>query len=72
MIGALARFVEALRADGIVVSPAEMLDASRAMDAVGLEERATVKRALRATLAKDRRQTIVFDRVFDQRSDHPR
>jgi len=72
MIGALARFVEALRADGIVVSPAEMLDASRAMDAVGLEERATVKRALRATLAKDRRQTIVFDRVFDRYFPPPR
>jgi len=66
MIPALARFVEALRAERHAVSPAELLDASRALDLVGLERRADVKAALRATLAKDRRAAEAFDRLFDR------
>jgi uncharacterized protein with von Willebrand factor type A (vWA) domain len=65
MIGALARFADALRAHGHPVSPAEMIDASRALDLVGLERRSDVRAALRATLAKDRRAAAAFDRVFD-------
>ena len=65
MTPALVRFVEALRAGGIRVSPAELLDAARALDVVGLSDRARVRAALRATLAKDRRCAAPFDRVFD-------
>ncbi len=66
MIEALARFVEALRAEDLAVSPAEIVDAGRALDLVGLERRAEVRRALSATLAKDRQATLVFDRLFDR------
>lgn len=66
MIAALARFVEALRAEQHAVSPAEVVDAARAFDLVGVERRADVRRALRATLAKDRRAALAFDRLFDR------
>ena len=65
MIPALARFADALRREGHGISPAELLDASRALDLVGLERREEVRSALRATLAKDRRSAIAFDRLFD-------
>jgi uncharacterized protein with von Willebrand factor type A (vWA) domain len=65
MIGALARFVAALRAEGHPVAPSEVIDASRALGLVGLDRRAEVRSALRATLAKDRRSAAAFDRLFD-------
>jgi uncharacterized protein len=65
MIAALARFADALRAQGHPVSPAELIDASKAADLVGLEERASFRAALRATLAKDRRAAAAFDRLFE-------
>jgi hypothetical protein len=65
MIPALVRFVDALRAEKLAVSPAEILDAGRALDLVGLERRADVRAALKATLAKDRRAAETFDRLFD-------
>jgi uncharacterized protein with von Willebrand factor type A (vWA) domain len=66
MIEALARFVDALRAEKVAVSPAEIVDAGRALDLVGWDHRADVKLALRATLAKDRRSAQAFDRLFDR------
>lgn len=66
MIAALARFIDALRAEDHPVSPAELLDASKAVDLVGLERRDDVRNALRTTLAKDRRAAAVFDRLFDR------
>ncbi|HEX4823550.1 MAG TPA: VWA domain-containing protein [Candidatus Polarisedimenticolaceae bacterium] len=65
MIPALVRFADALRRSGHPVSPAELIDASRALDLVGLEKRHEVRSALRATLAKDRRSALAFDRLFD-------
>ena len=58
MIPALVRFVDALRAEQVAVSPAEILDASRALDLVGPERRSDVRAALAATLAKDRRAHV--------------
>jgi uncharacterized protein with von Willebrand factor type A (vWA) domain len=66
MIPALLRFVDALRAEKLAVSPAELLDAGRALDLVDLTRRAEVRAALAATLAKDRRATATFDRLFDR------
>lgn len=66
MIPALARFVDALRREGLTPSPAELLDAVRAVDAVGLEDRARFRAALAATLAKGRRSRKTFDRVFER------
>lgn len=72
MIRALARFVDALREEGVPVSPAEVLDASRALGAVGLSDRARFRGALRATLAKGKRQAEAFDRLFDRFFASPR
>jgi len=66
MIEALARFLDALRAEGVGVSAAEAVDAARAVEVVGLERRETVRLALAVTLAKDRASRAVFDRVFDR------
>ena len=72
MIEALARFVDALRAERHAVSPAEVVDASRALALVDLARRAEVRAALRATLAKDRRSAAAFDRLFDRFFTTPR
>ena len=48
MIEALARFVEALRAEKLSVSPAEIVDAGRALDLVGVTRRDEVRLALKA------------------------
>jgi len=66
MITGLERFVVALRGAGIAASPAEWVEALRAMQAVGLEQRERVRVALRATLAKRAEQQPLFDRVFDE------
>ena len=66
MIPALARFVDALRAEGVAVSPPEAVDAARALELVGLERRDTVRRALAVALAKDRTARGTFDRLFDR------
>lgn len=65
MIPAIGRFVEALREGGVHASPAEVIDAVRAVESVGFENRASFRAALRVSLAKGRRATSVFDRVFD-------
>lgn len=66
MIPALAGFAGALRAEGLSVSPGELLDAARAIEAAGPEDRGRFRAALAATLAKDRRSREVFERVFDR------
>jgi len=66
MIQAVARFVESLRRAGVGTSPAEVLDAMRALDQVGLEDRRRFRAALRATLIKTREHGAVFDRLFEQ------
>lgn len=66
MIPALARFAEALRDEGVGVSPAELLDAASAAGLVGIEDRRRFRAALRATLAKSARAAEVFDATFDR------
>ncbi len=66
MIAGLARFVTALRGEGVDASPAELLDATRAAELTGVEDRVRFRAALRATLAKGRRQQEIFDRVFER------
>jgi uncharacterized protein with von Willebrand factor type A (vWA) domain len=65
MIPAIQRFLERLRAAGVAASPAEAIDAFRAVRAVGLEDRAAFRAALRATVAKDREAQRLFDAHFD-------
>lgn len=58
-------FVEALRTAGLPVSLAEGLDAVQAIDALGLEERETLRSAYAATLVKRQQHRPGFDQVFD-------
>jgi uncharacterized protein with von Willebrand factor type A (vWA) domain len=58
-------FVEALRYAGLPVSLAEGLDAVRAIDALGIEQRETLRAAYAATLVKRQNHRPGFDQVFD-------
>lgn len=61
----VARFVAALRREGVRVSPGESLDAVCALAHGGVEERDLVRSLLRLTLVKNVHDFPVFDRVFD-------
>src|SRR5438477_6109668 len=61
----LEDFVGLLRQNGLRVSPAEVADAARAAVLVGLEDRASFRGALRATLVKRGQDAAVFDRLFE-------
>jgi len=65
MIGSLQRFVETLRARGVSLSAAEVLDAARAAEAVGPDHRDRFRAALAMTLAKDRRALAIFEESFE-------
>jgi uncharacterized protein len=65
VIDILSGFVEELRAAGVEVGITEHVDAMRAVDAVSLDERAVVRRALGSTLAKSRAEWVTFETVFD-------
>lgn len=65
MIERVRDFGELLRQNGLRLSPAELLDAARALDAVGLDDRATVRATLRSTLVKRGSDAPTFDRLFD-------
>ncbi len=58
-------FVEALRVAGLPVSLAEGLDAVRAIGALGIDERETLRAAYAATLVKRQNHRPGFDQVFD-------
>ncbi len=58
-------FVEALRTAGLPVSLAEGLDAVRAIAALGIEERETLRAAYAATLMKRQNHRPAFDQLFD-------
>ena len=58
-------FVQVLREHRVRVSPAESIDAMRALEQVGLGERSVVRDTLRTTLIKNLDDTQTFDRLFD-------
>ncbi len=60
----LNRFVHALRAADVEVSPAETLDALAVVQQVGLADRRLLQDALRLTLAKSVSEKHAFDRCF--------
>ena len=61
----LSVFARMLRLEGLTVGPQETADASQVLSALGLEDRETVKTALRTVFAKSREEQSAFDRVFD-------
>jgi uncharacterized protein len=58
-------FVGRLRAQGIEISPAEVLDGLAAVEAVGVE-RPLFREALATTLVKDEGDRPAFERLFDE------
>ena len=61
----LEQFFRALRAADVRVSPAEAIDASRAVAVTGYADRTLFKDSLCATLAKSAEEVDRFDAVFD-------
>ena len=61
----LEQFFRALRAADVKVSPAEAIDASRAVAVTGYGDRDLFKDSLCATLAKSADEVATFDAVFD-------
>lgn len=61
----LLDFCHALRENGIRVSIAEVLDALRAVERIGVEDREVVRATLRATTVKRAADVPVFDSLFD-------
>ena len=63
---AITDFVRTLRNAEIRVSPAETLDAMRALRVTGYADRALLKSALAATLVKTIEEKSVFDECFER------
>ncbi|WP_373048348.1 VWA domain-containing protein [Vulgatibacter sp.] len=61
----IVEFAELLRQNGIRVSPAEVTDAAQALALTGVEDRETVRGALRATMLKRAADHALFERVFE-------
>src|SRR5579871_2311752 len=65
MLDRLLEFVALLRQNGVRLSPAETLDALRAVDAVGLDDPRALQGALAATLVKRATDEAVFDELYE-------
>ena len=65
MLDVLQGFVHELRTAGLPVSMTENLDAMRAVEFVPLDDRASFKAALGATLVKHQGHWNAFETVFD-------
>ena len=61
----LVEFSNLLRRNGLRVSLTESMDMLRALDVVGLPDRATVRAALRATMVKRTADLPSFEQLFD-------
>ena len=61
----LSAFSRMLRLEGLAVSPKETEDAAKLLISLGIDDRQTVKTALRTVYAKSREEQLQFDRVFD-------
>jgi hypothetical protein len=61
----IVEFTELLRNNGLRVSIAEHIDAFRALEVAGLDDRETLKNALRTTLVKRAIDLPVYDELFD-------
>lgn len=72
MDAAINRFIFLLKRRGARISPAESLDAMRALTQVTLHDRGTVRAVLRCTLIKDARDVSMFEELFDRFFNFPR
>lgn len=62
----VVRFCRALRERGLLVSPAESIDAARSLIAVDIGDRVDVRLALRTLLTAKPSDLAVFDAAFDE------
>jgi uncharacterized protein with von Willebrand factor type A (vWA) domain len=60
----VVQFISGLRAAGVRISLAESQDAFRAVEHMGVMDRAAFRAALRATLIKERDDALIFDKLF--------
>lgn len=65
MTDKILEFAEILRKNGLRVSTAEVLDATRALAVVGLQDADSVRAGLRATLVKRAGDQDTFEELFD-------
>ncbi len=65
MLNRVLEFVRLCRQNGLRVSTAELLDAERAVGAVGLDDGATLRAALEAVLVKQSTDGELFNELFD-------
>lgn len=65
MDAAISRFICTLKRCGVGISPAEAMDAVRALAWAGLDDRETVRSVLRSTLIKNVADGPLFDEQFD-------
>lgn len=65
MLDVLSGFLAELRAAGVPISVRESIDAAEAVKAVGLEDRATLKSALAASVVKSPDHRAAFDSTFE-------
>ena len=65
MLAKLQEFVGLLRKNGVRTSTAELLDAVRALEAIGLDEPEAVRAALSASLIKRKEDQDAFTDLFD-------
>ena len=61
----MSAFSRMLKLEGLPVSPKETEDACKVLITLGMDDRETVKTALRTVFAKSREEQLSFDRVFD-------
>lgn len=66
LAGTVVRFCRALREHGFVVTPAESVDAARALGNVDLGDREELYLALRTLLATRPEEYVAFDELFDR------
>jgi hypothetical protein len=64
LLRGLVSFGRSLRDEGVEVGPGRMIEAARALEAVGLHDRRDVYFALRQTLLAHRDELELFDRLF--------
>ena len=62
----LSRFLETLRHSDLRISTAEILDAYRTVDVVGIDNRALLKDALALSVAKSAEEQVRFDDAFER------
>lgn len=65
MLGVLTGFIEELREAGLPVSMVEVIDSMRAVEAIEIDNRNSLRETLRATLVKNLRHERAFDTAFD-------